>query len=877
MIYENKKSIILENDYAEITVSKSDAVVEKIIYKPYGSDVLKEKAPFFALVDKENKPFKLKGISLSGELITVDTEIGSYNVEVKAFPHYFSFELLSSLPEKSYSAVIASAKYDYDTEDEFGACANLLAMTYWANVTYSPDNGRKETICKVLRHLKDKGAKFALLITPINKHREALKEATLAIDKNYGVRSDIGGAFALDSRINYGNYNIQYCSNQKYFKEMLPFYVEMGLDQIDYHHGYDTFRTGDFKYVNYEDGADFKRQVTDVLAEHGMSTSLHTYTAYIDQEAEDILSKPENLKELVVNQTFTLKEDLKAGDEYIVTEESTDGIITDESFYNYNSPFVLIDDEIIRINNTDKGFNILKRASGGTKEAEHKKGAEVKYLYNIYWCFFPKLGTPLFYDIARRTAKAYNEGGYRMIYLDACEGIHHQCDVNNAKDEVFYYVGAFVTEILKNCKIDPILEGSAGAVTIWAAGGRRGAFDNPSKGYKAFVDFHTRCNLPCFKNHSTATLGWYQFYPTCDKEPGNFHTKYHHTDDVDHIGSIAVKYDFSMSYHGLAKQAYESSNGLRRNVKRFRKYDDLRKAQYFSEDYRNKLQACEHDLKLIEKRGGKFSFVETDYQKAKLYDLNDCGRNCHEFKNPFGAQTPFVRIEALLSSKGENPITVFPLDETKPISAQTRSITYPTPINLEKNLAKKVRIWGNGKKGSAVSIKFKEASGHPMMEYKIDTGFVGARDFILIESDNGERPDLKFEVAEHYWAVYGAGFNPSKTARISIELTEDAKDSVRMSSIVACEEVYEVLKNPSVKIGESEVTFECELMSSDYIEFDGKKAVAIDRFGNEKEIWWNGSLRAPRGRFKATLTAKALNRTAPRAILTFGFTGKEIK
>ncbi|MBQ5746640.1 MAG: hypothetical protein IIV81_01755, partial [Clostridia bacterium] len=675
MITETKKSIIIENDYAEITLTKSDATVEKIIYKPYGSDILREKAPFFALLDSDGNAIGLKGISLSGEVIKVDTEVGSYEVLVNTLPHYFSFELISALPEKSDVAIIASAKYDYDVNDEEGASANLLAMTYWANVTYSIDNSRKETICKVVRHLKDKGAKFALVIAPIKSQRDALKEATLAIDKNLGVRSSVGGAFALDSRINYGNYNIQYQSNQKYFQDMLPFYIEMGLDQIDFHHGYDTFRTGDFKYVNYKDGADFKRQVTDVLAENGMTASLHTYTAYIDQEADEILSKPENLKQLVVNKSFTLKEDLKADDEYIATVESTEGIKTDDSFYNFNSPFVLIDDEIIRVDNTDKGFKILKRANGGTKENVHKKGAEVKYLYNIYWCFFPKLGSPLFYEIAQRTAKAYNEGGYRMIYLDACEGIHGQCK----NGEHFFYVGAFVTEILKNCKVDPILEGSAGACTIWAAGGRRGAFDNPSRGYKPFVDFHTRCNTPCFKNHSTATLGWYQFYPTNEAQPGNFHTKYHYFDDVDHMGSIAVAYDFSMSYHGLLKQSYEQIRGLNKNVKRYRKYDDLRKAMYFSEDYRKKLRECEYDLKLIEKRGGKFSFVETDYQKAKLHDLSDCGRNCHEFKNPFGAQTPFVRIEALLTSKGENPITVFPLDETKPISAQNRSITYPTP------------------------------------------------------------------------------------------------------------------------------------------------------------------------------------------------------
>ena len=63
------------------------------------------------------------------------------------------------------------------------------------------------------------------------------------------------------------------------------------------------------------------------------------------------------------------------------------------------------------------------------------------------------------------------------------------------------------------------------------------------------------------------------------------------------------------------------------------------------------------------------------------------------------------------------------------------------------------------------------------------------------------------------------------------------------------------------------------------IEFDGKTAKVIDRYGNEKPIWFQASegFKVPRGKFRASLTARALNRGTPRAALTFGFTGKEIR
>ena len=126
------------------------------------------------------------------------------------------------------------------------------------------------------------------------------------------------------------------------------------------------------------------------------------------------------------------------------------------------------------------------------------------------------------------------------------------------------------------------------------------------------------------------------------------------------------------------------------------------------------------------------------------------------------------------------------------------------------------------------------------------------------------------------YAIYRSSLNNDRTTQISIE-TEGDMTGVRMSTILAYEHTYEILKNPTVRIGETSVMFECELMSSDFIEFDGKTAKVIDRYGNEKEIWFRSDLKAPRGKSRAVLTAKALNRCTPTAQLTLGFTGKEVR
>ena len=57
---------------------------------------------------------------------------------------------------------------------------------------------------------------------------------------------------------------------------------------------------------------------------------------------------------------------------------------------------------------------------------------------------------------------------------------------------------------------------------------------------------------------------------------------------------------------------------------------------------------------------------------------------------------------------------------------------------------------------------------------------------------------------------------------------------------------------------------------------NGEKAQILDRYGNSREISFNGHLKAPKGKFKAELTtAGSLNGLVQNAKLTLGFTGKE--
>ena len=183
-----------------------------------------------------------------------------------------------------------------------------------------------------------------------------------------------------------------------------------------------------------------------------------------------------------------------------------------------------------------------------------------------------------------------------------------------------------------------------------------------------------------------------------------------------------------------------------------------------------------------------------------------------------------------------------------------------------------------GRKGGKIAVRLNCATnsekGYAI--YIIDTDFKGWREFILLEVDNGERNDHGFEKDKGHYAIYRSGFNNNWVTSLEV-LTEGDVTGVKTSSIVACEHNYDVIKNPTVELGDKKIRFECELKSSDCIEFDGNTAKVIDRYGNETPIWFDSTITAKRGKNTVKLTAKSLNRLTMRAQLTLGFTGKIIR
>ena len=866
-------SIILQNKYVKIELSEKDASVLSV----KGADkreLMAESTPFINLTDSEWNLYKNESLVLSGDKLILTTELGQVEILVRTCDTHFVFEVLTHLPEKAYCMNFGYIKYDYDFDNREDWRGVGVAMTINADPRYFPDGYPKTTFAKTYEHLGDGpvGAAYALAIVPEPVLQDTLKEICSKIDPEKGIVLKTAGPWSFENKLAQGSYAKANDCRRSTIEVTSKIYREIGVDQVFYQqNSMNTFHQGNFKYACYRDDEDFKKNVADYMNEQGIEVGIHTYAQYINFECHDLLSNPEYQQMIEYGEEFTLAEDISADADFIPTVESTAGVSRVYGFFEKNMPIALIGNEFVRYVNHDSGFASCERGYCGTTAVAHKKGEKIRHALGCFGKLAPLPGTELFLQVARNTANAFNRGGYSMIYLDAIDGTHKHCK----KEERPFYIAQFVHEILKNCDREPLIELSDMPASVWASRARMGAWDMPYRNYKLFNEVHHKDNLINSRRFYNSTLGWYNYYPMEDAYPGNQHVKYHHTDAVDHMGALSVMYDYSTVFNGgYDIHRYE---GCRRNIERYNFYANLRKSHYFTEDVLKKARANENELAIVKKDNGKCVFVEKNYDTKRLYGITEPDRSTAAFENPFKKQTPFVRLEACMSSYGDDSFVLLPLNEKVPLSEQIKTYDFGEEINCSKHLALKVRVKGNGKKGS-VGIKLRAGgrSGHGYGLYVIDTEFDGWRDFVLLETDNGSRLELGFEEGLHAYALHRMYLNMAQVYSAEVMTSGDV-EGVYMSSVTACRYTYDVIKNPTVKIGDESVMFECELQSTDFIEWDGKRAVVIDRFANEKEVYFTGNITAPKGKFNASVSCNSLNGCPVNVYLTMGTTGKEIK
>ncbi len=908
---EKNGEISFETDYIKVVVSKGGKV-SQIINKITDEDINAPSAnPWFTyILSSSDAVVQPQKAELDGGRMKVTYKNGTvayFIIETKK--DHFTVTLDTALPSAVNGVVFCNlaidARWALDDGTSYGISG--VPMTTTVNNHFYPGGISKAVRGTVYTYLgvPTVGAKLGVAFSKMTEHREHLKSIADEIDPLEGLTNTHGGPFAYDHADMFGDYVITYSGlTPEVASETAKLAKQYSIEQIDVIQG-NNFITADFNFIGArteeekKNGAfisakTFKERIGDKVRAEGIQLGLHTYSSIIPVTATNILSNPKWQKQICYNEkTYTLRGDLSRFRTNIKTNEDASGFVVDINavpWNNIHTKYILIDEEIILVQGgSSSGFLNVKRGQLGTIPAKHSDGAEVRQLLGWYGMFQTQPLSELFYYIASETARAYNEGGFEMLYLDALESFDRQglCD----KSISYYIYSEFVRAVVSQCEKAPIVEFSTFAPYLWSARGRGGAVDNATRSYKNFKTAHINNQKNYLNYFYTATVGWMSYCPDSSARYKDTITRTVYRDDLDHMGSLAVAYNFPTVCQPFSVESFNAKTRLSDNFSYYCLYSELRENNYFAPVVKEQIKSGKYEYKVFRQSDGTWAFKEMKYSKNKVFGLDLATGSA---VNPFGAQIPFVRIEQRYSTLGENAKTVVAFDENKPIS-ELKGEHKIAQTDISATPSFKIRVHGNGSATDAVLITLRGvATGeNGRNDYFIPLNFTGWKEIILMEANNDDYEGFSFEgisTGSVNYNTYRAAVNLSRINSVTVTLCGSCTD-VRIDDLVACTPVDAPVKNPSVSVGTGVITFDTELHSSDFIEYYPEENKAYLNYytnlydadgvwtGSEahvKEIGFTGSVTVPAGAFDYTYSAEPMTSAATRAQVVIGLSGKVI-
>ena len=879
-----KDAVIIQNEQIRLELSHTGRLLHARAL-PDGTDRLKKgTAPSFCRLVFGNREVLPNSCKCVGNELTFWFEQGKRVVfDAVSKPEYLSFEIVRTEGITGGSIRFAEAEYDYptpefeDSRDSFGIVGVIMRAN--TGTAYYPDYMERKTGAEAFEEIGFLGAKYAVVAGKVGDHPAYLRAVGNDIEKGaLPVSVGVGGPWAKQCDRERGSYIITAAPSLDSLREDMPLYRMTGIDIVDFHQG-GLYRQGDFDFMGVPGGtaADFRREVTEYLEENGIGAGLHTYSALIDRNAAGLLSVPKWQKQLSVTERYTLRNAVSAEDTVLTTEETTDYASRDASFMALSSERFLIDTEIVSFSVTrigDRCFCDVERGCAGTEKAEHRAGTEIRRIGSMYGCLCPVPGSELFYEVARRTAVTYNDGGFSMIYFDGLEGMIPHIG-NPALACV--YENLFINEVLRYTIKPPIAESSHFAPPAYFSRGRAGAWDSPKRAIKQIVRQHLAANETYRRIHLNATLGWLDIYPAAPEGyPKNAMYRYVFPEDIDDIGSQALAYDYSYVFQCLEKRL-DTTPALRRNLERYMRYDKLRRERYFPEEVCRQIRLGKCEYALAEKEDGSFTFAEKKYSYAKTVP-DDTVLGVSEHTNPFDGQEPFLRIEAYASADGGDPLVVLPMPADKELSELPQTVVFENGgIGTERRNAVRFSVFGNGNPEEAVAVRIYTKTPlcddfGSVCDYVVRMNFTGWHEFYFADVDNCDYPAYFPE----YSLLNARNVLPGDSVTKIEFLRSGECRGVQMTDITLCREAPAVLENPSVTVGNNTIRFLCGIRDGEYLAYTpGNSARIYDSLGNEREVdGIEGTLPVPSGSFAAVLSQDGNRNPAQRCRLTFGFTGK---
>ena len=670
VINKDKAKVIIESSDFRYEIA-SNGVNLCFTDKTNGTNYLKTSAASrCAYVSRGGKDFPVNVVSINGDLLKLEFTDAGVRAEIliKKAKDQVVLEVMSVDGEaESLTFVNVPLKLEGMPYESFAAC--VLSMNLQTHVRQLPAL-QTDLWATCYQRFGMKGAQITLLGVPqkniLPVIRDVMKNAK---DIPY---SDAGGAWAQQSKEGHGSYLMNFGTlTRETVGEWIAMCKNLGFTQIDNHGGGNFFKFGDFELdaKKWPEGWNSYKQINKMLHDAGISSIFHSYAFFIDKNSKYVTPVPR--EDLGYFNAFTLAEPVGATDSEIVVKESTADISMITGFFERNSVTLRIGNELIEFTGVTKlppfKFTGCKRGINGTKASSYAVQEKAYHLREMFGRFVPGVETPLFYEIAKRTAEIVDQANFDGIYFDAIDG----SDILAGKENFWYYGSKFVMEVAKNLKHPVGMEMSSMIHLWWHYRSRWQAWDRPVRGYKRFVDIHCasiksdeyehglwRGNTPMINKLAPAEngglllplqLGWWGHQTW---NPPQVEATF--PDDIEYLACKMIGNNAGLAMlGGFDKNTlteYPAFNRLNAIIKQ---YEELRHKNYFNDSVRELLRQPGKEYTLFKADDGRWNFKPVSYQKHKVTGNGHPSANW-TVVNGYDAQPVKIRLEALMSVKSYN-------------------------------------------------------------------------------------------------------------------------------------------------------------------------------------------------------------------------------
>ncbi|NOY81079.1 MAG: hypothetical protein GXP31_08750 [Kiritimatiellaeota bacterium] len=711
----------------------------------------------------------------------------------------------------------------------------------------------------------------AVIVARRRRMREILKAV---VESAPGIpKSRIGGPFAMDAPGAHGSYlfagrNV----TEANVDEVIELADRLGLNQINMN----AVRYGDWKpdATRYPAGRASLKRVIDRIHAAGMLAGVHTYSEFLSKSTPYVTPVPD--RRLGVDAVFTLAAPLDASAETVPVVETTETMSATTGFFLRNSATLRIGDELIVYRGVSKtapfAFTRCRRGALGTKIAAHAKGAKVYHLRECFGLFVPDGDSTLFDEVARNLADMINECGFDMLYLDALDG----SDAVAGRAWAWHYAAKFTLEVFRHLKRPVLAEMSTFPHHLWYVRSRAGAWDHPNRSHKTFIDIHATANRKLEQIFLPAHLGWWRYktWHSFSQEPTYF-------DDIELLGARCLGTGSGVSIQGVSPTTLRTVPALARLASITRQYEVLRRAKYFDAAVCEQLRRTGAEFALRQNEKGRWELRPSAYLRHKTTGDDDGSRRWI-VANAYGAQVPFLRIQALHSVRPYDTPTDLVLAEfaeagefsshkavravratletaTEPVKAGSTgavltaantgkpgapswarwSKVFDPPADLTGRQGMGLWVLGDGK-GEILNLQLRSPVHltYAYGEHYIKVDFTGWRYFELVEPDGEDYRNAVWPYRSWY-AVYRSTprYNAIRELNLYVNKVPPGETVRCVLSPVRCLPLVESpIINPRIAVGGRSLVFPVAIPTGCCLEYDGVTARLFGRQGRLLEV-----------------------------------------